>query len=39
VRSADEAVTLVSSYQPPARLPSTPGLIAPGRLKRITGGQ
>jgi squalene-associated FAD-dependent desaturase len=39
VRSADEAVTLVSSYQPPARLPSTPGLIAPGRLKRVTGGQ
>jgi hydroxysqualene dehydroxylase len=36
VRSADEAATLVSQYQPPTRLPATPGLIAPGRLKRVT---
>jgi squalene-associated FAD-dependent desaturase len=36
VRSADEAATLASQYQPPERIPETPGLIAPSRLKRGT---
>jgi squalene-associated FAD-dependent desaturase len=37
VRSADETCALVSQYQPPQAIPQTPGLIAPSRLKRVTG--